>query len=109
MDRTSLWNLEQRSKLLRDRFRRHDAGTLRSLLEEAGASSAEAAEITESLITRLTPRQAHEWLTHPERCHPVEDDEQVLGVNMVWTPINAVESGKTHLVVDEARRFASGA
>ena len=91
----------------------HDEASIRQLLEGAGATPPEAQELVELLGRRLTPDEMHVWLTHPERSHPVPDPDTasrfeaagLVPVVMNWTPINAVSSGRTHLVIDEARRF----
>ena len=49
----------------------------------------------------------HRWLADPEESHPVPDPDskERFAVEMDWTPINAVSTGKAQLVLDEARRF----
>ncbi len=98
---------------LADRLRRrprHDEASIRALLTDAGATSDEAQRIVGLLGRRLAPDEMHDWLAHPQRAHPVPDPESeaTFGVVLDWTAINAVGAGKTHLVLDEAARFAEG-
>ena len=93
----------------------HDDASIRQLLEGAGATPPEAQELVELLGRRLKPDEMHAWLSHPERSHPVPDPDtarraEAAGLVPVvyWTPINAVSSGRTQLVVDEAQRFVGG-
>jgi len=69
-------------------------------------ASEQAAEIVQTLGQRLSPGEMHTWLADPERAHPVPDPESeaTFGAVLNWTPINAVSSGKTDLVLAEARR-----
>ena len=82
-----------------------------ALLRENGAAPEAAAELVEILARRLSPSEMQTWLADPDRSHPVPDPESEakFGVVMNWTPINAVSSGKTDLVLAEARRFAADA
>jgi hypothetical protein len=91
------------------RFRTtHDEASLRALLEERGASAAEAEEIVSALARRLSPEQMYEWLAHHEKSHPIPDESTnaTLGMTLHWTAVNAIEAGNAGLVVAEARRFA---
>ena len=56
---------------------------------------------------RLSPDETHVWLSHPEKAHgvPDPDTEATFGSVLNWTPVNGVGAGKTHLVLDEAKRF----
>ena len=103
----------------RDRLKKgpsHDQATIRQMLEAEGATADQAQEIVDTLGRRLSPDEMHVWLSHPEQSHPVPDpdaaklleDAGLVPVDMNWTPINAVSSGKTQLVIDEARRFTAG-
>lgn len=101
---------------IRDKLKRqkHDEQSIGRMLEDAGATEAQARDIVQTLSSRLTPDQMDVWLSHPERSHPVPDpgsskrfeDAGLVPVVMSWTPINAVSAGKTELVVAEAKRFA---
>ena len=86
-----------------------DEASITSLLVDAGATPDEAQELVALLGQRISPSDMRVWLTHPENCHPVPDPTTVetFGVELVWTPINAVPAGKTDLVIAEARRFVS--
>ena len=85
-----------------------DEAALRELLEDRGATAAEAEEIVSALARRLSPEQMHIWLAHPERSHPIPDEStnETLGMTLHWTAVNAIASGNTGLVVAEAHRFA---
>ena len=87
--------------------KRDGEASIRGLLEDRGATAAEAEEIVSALAGRLTPEQMHVWLAHPERSHPIPDESTVatLGMTLHWTAVNAIASGNTGLVVAEARRF----
>lgn len=90
------------------RFRtRHDEASLRALLEERGASAAEAEEIVSTLGTRLSPIEMHEWLAHHERSHPIPDESTnaTLGMTLHWTAVTAIAAGSTELVIAEAHRY----
>lgn len=101
---------------IRDKLKRqkHDAQSIRRMLEDAGAMEAQAQDIVQALSSRLTPDQMNVWLSHPEKSHGVPDpgtskqceDAGLVPVVMNWTPINAVSAGKTDLVIAEAKRFA---
>lgn len=97
---------------LLDRLKRapDDEASITRLLVDAGAAPGDAQELVGLLGQRMPPRDMRVWLTHPEKCHLVPDPGTVeqFGVELVWTPINAVGAGKTDLVVAEARRFVSG-
>lgn len=86
----------------------YDEDSLRGLLEDRGASAAEAEEIVSTLAGRLSPEQMHVWLAHPEQSHPIPDEstEATLGMTLHWTAVNAIATGNTGLVVAEAHRFA---
>jgi hypothetical protein len=92
------------------RFQRaeHDAASIRGLLEERGASPAEAEEIVVTLAGCLSPEQMHVWLAHPEQSHPIPDESTnaTLGMTLHWTAVNAIATGNTGLVIAEAHRFA---
>ena len=83
------------------------------MLEAEGATPGQADELVQTLGRRLTPSQMHVWLSDPKKSHPVPDPDSakefeekgLVPVVMNWTPINAVASGRTQLVLDEARRF----
>jgi hypothetical protein len=85
-----------------------DRASLRRLLEERGATAAEAEEIVSTLARRLSPEEMHIWLAHPERSHPIPDEStrEALGMTLHWTAVSAIASGNTGLVVAEAHRFA---
>lgn len=101
-------------------FRRgkHTEDSITALLVERGASQEQAADIVLALSGRLSPKQMYVWLADDKRSHPVPDEDperqaelEAKGLVMPvmhWTPINAVGAGKAHLVVAEARRYASG-
>lgn len=94
---------------LLDRFKSDDEGSIVRLLIDAGATSDEAQQLVELLGRRMSPREMRVWLTHPDKCHLVPDPDTVetFGVELVWTPINAVPAGKTGLVIAEAQRFVT--
>jgi len=85
-----------------------DEASLRGLLEDRGATAAEAEEIVSTLGRRLSPEQMHIWLAHPEQSHPIPDESTnaTLGMTLHWTAVSAIASGNTALVVAEAHRFA---
>ena len=87
--------------------RSHDRDSVKQLLTEHGASEADAEAIVAALETRLSPGQIHDWLAHPHKAHGIVDPEasESFGVEMRWTPINAVANGKGDLVVAEAAGY----
>jgi hypothetical protein len=76
-----------------------------------GATPEEAETIVATLAQRLSPDEMHVWLAGVEKSHGVPDPDpefvEKFGVVPNWTPINAIASGKTQLVIDEARRFVA--
>jgi hypothetical protein len=96
---------------LADRFKKssHDRHSVELLLTGRGASQEEADEIIKLLETRLSPDAMHDWLAHPKKSHGIADPEAggSFGVELKWTPVNAIAAGKTDLVIDEARRLGT--
>ena len=94
-----------------DRFKKssHDRSSVELLLTGQGASQEQADEIIRLLEVRLSPVEMHDWLAHPKKSHGITDPEAsaAFGVELNWTPVNAIGAGKTDLVVDEARRFGT--
>lgn len=90
-----------------------DQPSIRHMLEARGATAEEAQEILDTLGRRLSPDKVQVWLSHPKKSHPIPDPDAAKGleeaglvpVPMNWTPINAISAGRTHLVIDEARRY----
>jgi hypothetical protein len=96
---------------LADRFKKssHDRSSVELLLTGQGASHEQADEIIRLLEVRLSPDEMHDWLAHPRKSHGIADPEASgsVGVEVKWTPVNAIEAGKTALVIEEARRFGT--
>jgi hypothetical protein len=80
------------------------------MLAEHGASWHEAEQIIAVLEARMTPNEMHEWLAHPRKAHRVVDPEARAdwGIDLMWTPVNAIAAGKSRLVLEAARRHSGG-
>ena len=76
-----------------------------TLLVDAGASLTEAQEIVAALSRHLSARQAKRWLSHPRHAHSIVDPaaSRKFGVELAWTPVNAIASGHVDLVLEAAR------
>lgn len=87
-----------------------DEAAVVALLEAAGATSAEAAEITALLGQRISPPEMVAWLEPNDDAHPVRDPDTIetFGVALAWTPTYAIRAGKTELVLRSAGLFAAG-
>ena len=85
------------------------SSTRRPPVADEGASDEQADEIIRLLEIRLSPDEMHDWLAHPKKSHGITDPEASgnFGVELKWTPVNAIAAGKTPLVIDEARRFGT--
>lgn len=92
-------------------FRRDTADSVARRLLEAGAPRETADAIVATLLgCGLSPRDAREWLAHPELAYPIQrpwempDGTSILLSN---TPIVLVEKGEADVVLAEATEFAS--
>lgn len=95
-----------------DRFKKQpavDEDSIRAMLTERGATDEQAHELVAILGTRLSPARINDWLADPQKSHgiPDPDSEAKFGTTMHWTAVNAIASGKTDLVIQEARRYAN--
>ena len=90
-------------------FRKHSRESVTKALVEAGADPDTATEIAGTLSDAgLSYAEAHAWLCHPERSHPVQAGElEIAGVVIPsrWTPIHAIEAGCQKEVLAEAKEF----
>jgi hypothetical protein len=85
------------------------SSTRRPPVADQGASDEQADEAIRLLEVRLSPDEMHDWLAHLKKSHGITDPEASgnFGVELKWTPVNAIAAGKTPLVIDEARRFGT--
>jgi len=91
-------------------LRRDTEESVARRLTEAGAPRETADEIVATLLgSGLSPREAREWLSHPELSYPIKlPFEMPDGSSMMLsnTPIVLVSRGDAEVVLAEAQEFA---
>lgn len=92
-------------------LRRDTPDSVARRLTEAGAPREVAEQIVAALMScGLSASGAREWLTHPDRGHPISRRFEMPGLEPVLLkhgPMGLIERGEAEVVLAEAREFAA--